>query len=128
MHFPAILREIDFEIDRLTRARNILAELAGSSVTKMNKAAKTLEQKPQSAIPVPVLKVLPPKQRRTYQRRVKPHVPEPRALAAPRSDKPVVYTPPKPENGETSSPPIVAPQSLNVLEAAIRHNLIGRAV
>jgi hypothetical protein len=82
--------------------------------------------------------VLPPKQKREYRRTMKPLVPEPRALAAPRSSEVVVYmapsisqkavaiVPAEPQTGEQNGTrfalPLASPESL---EAVMRQKLLG---
>jgi hypothetical protein len=90
------------------------------------------------SIPEPLVTVLPPKQKREYRRTIKPFVPEPRALAAPRSSEVVVYmapstsqktivsVPAEPRPGEQSgsqfASPLASPENL---EAVMRQKLFG---
>lgn len=155
MQYSAILREIDAELNKLLQVRNILASTVESSplihrirpkkrsakrISSVRpRAARPMESAPLStsirlipttsdgavSIPKLMVTVLPPQQKREYRRTVKPFVPEPRALAAPRSSEVVVYM------ARTTSPKAVstAPASplafSENLEAVMRQKLFG---
>jgi hypothetical protein len=91
-----------------------------------------------SGIPEPLVTVLPAKRTREYRRTIKPFVPEPRALAAPRSSEVVVYmapstsqkaivsVPAEPQPGEQNGPRFASHMaSPENLEAVMREKLFG---
>lgn len=130
MDFQRILREIDAEIEKLQRARAILAHL--SHPTKKRKRARAKPARAQRStkteiVPEPRLIILPPKPKREYTRRIKPSVSEPTALAAPISTKPV-FVP----RATESAPQIDKSKEQretneNALEATMRRKLLGGA-
>jgi hypothetical protein len=69
--------------------------------------------------------VFPQKQKREYRRTIKPILPEPRALAAPRSSAVVVYMAPSTSQTAVASVPanpLVSPENL---DAVMRQKLLG---
>jgi hypothetical protein len=167
MQYSAILRAIDAELNKLLQVRAILASTIESAtviqrirpkkrlVKRISSvtpgANKAVEATPvvtsirlmpktvNSAISItePLVTVFPPKQKREYRRTIKPFVPEPRVLAAPRSSEVVVYMPPSipktvaivpagPQTGEqhgsSFARPLASPENL---EAVMRQKLFG---
>jgi hypothetical protein len=141
MDYGSILHEIDAELDRLMKIRAILSGLLqpapatqDTEVATAAPAVRRKKSKPQQApaeertqvvVPEPQVVVLPPKQKREYRRRSRTHVPEPRALAAPRSDRPVVVQ-------KSASPVVVRAvvppaASSEEIEAVMRQKLLGGA-
>lgn len=123
MDIPAIVRELDAEIDRLKRIRQIVQGLLGGAplpAVKQLRKPKAVVKRPSAA--TPQLIVLPPKQKREYRPRLKPIVVAPRALAPAPSDKPV-FVP-------SASPVVLIPNvkdiDVEVLETNVRKNLLGR--
>ena len=132
MDIESILHELDAEIEKLERVRAMFLNL--SSYTQLaEKPKKKLEKKRTVAapetpvIPDPQIVILPPKVKREYQPRVRAVAQEPRALAAPVSDRPVfvprvaVVTPAS--KSEAAKPTFTAEE----LEKALRQNLFGSA-
>ncbi|WP_041592609.1 hypothetical protein [Terriglobus roseus] len=155
MQYSAILREIDAELHKLIQVRNILAStvLSASRIDHIrskerptkrvslvrSKADQPIEDAPvQNALllpttrdtsvrtPEPAVTVLPPKQKREYRRAIKPFVPEPRALAAPRFNGVVVYMVPSSSTEEVTAVPASPLASPENLEAMMRQKLFGR--
>ena len=154
MQYSAILREIDAELNKLLHVRKILADTvepasptsrigsrkrpAKRIASARRQAARLMESVPLRSLPLvptisggpvsilkPTVTVLPPKQKREYRRRIKAFVPEPRALAAPRSSEVVVYMAP---GTSTKAAAIVPPSQLTPtenLEAVMRQKLLG---
>jgi hypothetical protein len=155
MQYSAILRAIDAELNKLLQVRTILASTMESApviqrtrpkkrlvkrISSMPpRVANPVEAAPSSSsirlmpeagnsavsIPEPLVSVLPPKQKREYRRTIKPFVPEPRALAAPRSSEVVVYM--APSTSPKTVPilpagPLASPENL---EAVMRHKLFS---
>ena len=91
MDYSAILRAIDVELHKLVQVRNLLAAplkpalekiVSREPVVKKSVSREAMVMKISAPPPVPVVTILPPKLKRKYRRTIKPHVPEPRALAA----------------------------------------------
>jgi hypothetical protein len=154
MQYSAILREIDAELNKLLQVRKILAGTVepasltprtGSKKRREKKAAsvrrqtvRPIESVPLRSLPLipttsgglasilkPSVTVLPPKQKREYRRTIKAFVPEPRALAVPRSSEVVVYMAP---GSSTKTVAIQHPSrsgSAENLEAVMRQKLFG---
>lgn len=131
MNIEVILRELDAEIEKLERVRDMFLNLS-SYTLPAEKPKKKLDKKrtaPAPEVPVvsdPQLVVLPPKVKREYQPRTRHTAQEPRALAAPVSDRPVfvprVAVVPAPK-AAPEKPALTADE----LEKALRHNLFGSA-
>lgn len=120
-----IVGEIDAEIEKLQRVRAILGQLLKPQSRPVAKPHRVrIGRLPEVRVqPEPQLMVLPPKARREYSRRVKQAVVEPRALAAPLSNRPLfVPRPAAPESPSTE----VADAGSN-LEAVMRQRLLGGA-
>jgi hypothetical protein len=126
MDIAAILHEIDTDIERLQLARSIVMGLTAPTPRKLRPAKRPQPIRQPATAPSPTLTVLPPKTKREYRRRSRPHIDEPRALASAVTSKPVfvpraaLETHPKPMTA-TPLP------SADALEAALRHNLLGGA-
>ena len=137
MNYSAILHAIDVELHKLLQVRNLLAgplKLAPQkkSVSRKPAVKKSISREPvDEKISAPrlesVVTVLPPKLKREYRRTVKPHVPEPRALAAPRFDKVVVHMKPKASLQIVATPVSASQVSPETLEAVMRQKLLGGA-
>ena len=137
MDYSAILRAIDVELHKLLQVRSLLAAPLKPAPQKKNVSRKRVVKKSVSREPVvknisapppiPVLTILPPKLKREYRRTIKPHVPEPRALAAPRSDKVVVHMTPKASLQIVPIPAFAPHVSSETLEAVMRQKLLGGA-
>lgn len=126
MDIEGILREIDAEIDKLQRVRSIVEGISGATATNAAKksakprrprVARVAQAEPR---PEPRLIVLPPKQKREYHR-AKSALSEPKALAAPVSNRPVFV--PKPV--ALAPQPIAITRDESTLEAAMRQKLLG---
>ena len=126
MDIATILHEIDAEIEKLERAREIIAGLYRPvrRTEKKSKKAQTVT----ATIPraEPTLVVLPPRTKREYRTRVKVTPQTTRALAAPVSLDPV-FVPraisldlPDPDPGVNEFDP-------QAMEAAMRQNLLSGA-
>lgn len=123
MDLLSICDEIDAELDRLARIRKIVAELATPTRRRRRRPiAQVLAVRPIS-VPTPVSTVLPSKLKREYRRKAKPIVPQPTALAAPISDKPV-FVPRAPFVAARSEEVKATELDLVTLEAAFRQNLM----
>ncbi|WP_157178390.1 hypothetical protein [Terriglobus roseus] len=154
MQYSAILREIDAELNKLLQVRKILAgTVEPSSVTPRTDSKKRCAKKIASvrrqaakpmetatlrslplvpttsgglaSIPRATVTVLPPKQKREYRRTIKAFVPEPRALAAPRSSGVVVYMAPESSTKAVATQPQSQLLSTENLEAVMRQKLLG---
>ena len=125
MNIKLIVGEIDAEIAKLERIRAVLRELLApkTQTTAKRQPARVKRVRPISPQPEPRLTVLPPKQQREYTRRVKPVVIEPKALAAPASNRPVFV--PKAALQETQ--PAKMTEDRSELEAVMRRKLLGGA-
>lgn len=97
MDIAAILRELDAELERLYAIRVIVSSLE-EAAPRSTRRKRTVTQKPaqdapavveQEKKPEPRLVVLPAKMKRQYGPRVRRTVAEPKALAAPISERPV---------------------------------------
>jgi hypothetical protein len=133
MDYSAILNEIDAELGRLIRVRAILADLAEPAIKKIRQPRK--KQSVKKAVPAlaafvpdpmppspPKLTILPPKQSRKYERRVKPHVPELRAIGGTIPRGPVVVQKPDPAALAVSATSL--PQAPHSLELLMRERLL----
>ena len=122
MNIELIVGELDAQIEKLQQIRAILEELLrpkSRGIVKPRRArVPQIELKPE-----PRLVVLPPKQRREYTRRVKQATIEPKALAAPMSDRPVFV----PKAAVQESQPAKAAHDGSGLEAVMRRKLLGEA-
>ena len=154
MHYASILREIDAELDRLCRARKILEGMAVSAsivqrpVLKKRPAKRSVAATPTptepnkgktvspgsgltmtssvtASIPQPTVTILPPKQKREYRRTIKASVPEPRALAAPRSNEVIVYMPPGVPTKSVAKAATSQQVPLDHLEAVMRQRFFS---
>lgn len=125
MNIKAILREIDAEIEKLQRIRLIFKGLLEPKPRQIARTRRARVKRPSvvEIKPEPHLIVLPPKQKREYTHRIKPNVIEPKALAAPVSNRPVFV--PKTVVQEPRTATIIG--AANDLEATIRQNLMGIA-
>ena len=125
MNIELIVGEIDAEIEKLKRIRAILEQLLTPKPQKIAKPRRArLQSLPQVELhPEPRLVVLPPKQRREYTRRVKQAAVEPKALAAPMSNRPVFV----PKAVVRESQPAQAVHDGSGLEALMRRKLLGGA-
>jgi len=130
MDITAILREIDTEIEKLKRARVALSELVGPAPLKKKRRRKPVAAEPlispSSVITPPRLTIVPPKKKPTYRRTFISVSQGPRALVSAVPNRPV-FVP------KAAVPPLgvqvkrVAEFDPEVLEAAMRQNLLGRA-
>lgn len=123
MDIAAILREIDAELDKLMQVRRILSELIEPSPQKRVRAKRATPRLPQPAAE-PQIIVLPPKLKREYHRRVKQHVPEPRAIGGAVPNAPVVV---RKITDETAVPVRVVSIPEQSLESVMRSKLLGGA-
>lgn len=132
MDFAPIVRQIDAEIARLKRIREIVEGLRGPALPAVR--AHIAEPVPAEVVPAPVpqLIVLPPRQKREYHRRVRPAVQEPKALSSAPFGGPVfvpkVIAVPKPAPKpafEKNAPAAIS--AVEALEAAVRRNLLNGA-
>ena len=123
MDYSAILRAIDVELDKLLQVRKLLTEDLKPPAPKKSASRKPVVKK--SVVPPwqPAVTVLPPRIKREYRRKIKPHVPEPRALAAPRFNTVVVHTP----VGKVATPAVAPQVDSETLEAVMRQKLLGGA-
>lgn len=133
MDFAPIVRQIDAEIARLERIREIVASLRGPALPALRVHTPTpapveLAPPPPPA-PVPQLIVLPPRQKREYHRRAPRVVQEPKALSSAPAGGPVfvpkaVVAMPKAAPAQTAEDSIPAALAADALEAAVRRNLL----
>lgn len=130
MDIAVVLRELDFEIEKLERIRAIVQSLEGPArrrATRPRTGSKTPAVIEIPAVTVstePKLIVVPPKKKREYQPRVRPLLEETRALAANIPAKPVFVprsTLAKPVERQTQAVQV----SPDALEATIRQKLLG---
>jgi hypothetical protein len=123
VNIELIVGELDAQIEKLQQIRAILEELLrpkSRGIVKPRRAR--VRRVPQIELkPEPRLVVLPPKQRREYTRRVKQATIEPKALAAPMSDRPVFV----PKAAVQESQPAKAAHDGSGLEAVMRRKLLG---
>lgn len=125
MNIELIVGEIDAEIEKLKRIRAILEQLLTPKPEQFTKPRPArLQSLPQIELrPEPRLVILPPKRTREYTRKVKQAAVEPKALAAPMSNRPVFV----PKAAIGTSQPAKAAQDGSGLEALIRRKLLGGA-
>ena len=118
-----IVGEIDAEIEKLQGIRAILKKLLSPQprMTVKRQSARVKRLPPIAAQPEPRLIVLPPRQRRAYTRRAKPIIIEPKALAAPASNRPVFV----PKAAVRESQPAKVAGDGSGLEAVMRRRLLG---
>ena len=123
MNIELIVGEIEAEIEKLKRIRAILEQLLTPKLQNRVKPRRaSVRPSPQVELqPEPRLVILPPKRPREYIRRVKQAGVEPKALAAPMSNRPVFV--PKAAVGE--SQPAKAAHDGSGLEALMRRKLLG---
>lgn len=125
MDLASILDQIDSEIARLGRIREIVQGLAGSGPRL--RSQKPRRSKLTSALPsllasTPELVILPPKQKRGYSPRLKPAPVLVRALGPAPSDRPVFV--PR-ANVTVRVEQDHEPTKVHSLEAVVRKNLLG---
>jgi len=92
MDFSRILAQIDTELEKLNRIREVVLSLAPQEKAKRAKRSKaplTVSTEPEVAVQVPQVVVLPTHRKREYRRRSTRPVAESRALAAPITEGPV---------------------------------------
>jgi hypothetical protein len=125
VNIELIVGEIDAEIEKLKRIRAILEQLLTPKSPRIAKPrrARVLGLPQIELQPEPRLVVLPPKQRREYTRRVKQAAVEPKALAAPMTNRPVFV----PKAAVRESQPAKTAQDGSGLEAVMRRKLLGGA-
>ena len=125
MNIELIVGEIDAEIEKLKRIRAILEELLTPKSQKIVEPRRArIRRLPQVELqPEPRLVILPPKRPREYTRRVKQAAVEPKALAAPMSNRPVFV----PKAAVRESQPAKAVHDGSGLEALMRRKLLGGA-
>ena len=123
MDLASILLQIDAEISKLQRIREIVQTLAGSRVSvRRPRRSKAIAPVSPTSASAPELVILPPKQKREYRPRLKPAPTAPRALGPAPSQKPVfvprasVATPVEQNHAQPE---------IRSLEALVRHNLLG---
>jgi hypothetical protein len=123
MDLASILLQIDAEISKLQRIREIVQTLAGSRVSvRRPRRSKAIAPVSPPSASAPELVILPPKQKREYRPRLKPAPTAPRALGPAPSQKPVfvprasVATPVEQNHAQPE---------IRSLEALVRHNLLG---
>jgi hypothetical protein len=121
VNIQLIVGEIDAEIEKLKRIRAILEQLLSPKPQNMGKPRRArVRPSPQVELqPEPRLVILPPKRPREYTRRPKQAVVEPKALAAPMSNRPVFV----PKAAVRGSAPAQAVH--DGLEALMRRKLLG---
>ena len=124
MNYSAILHEIDVELNKLLQVRDLLAAPLKPEPRKKSVPRKPALKKVSASPTQPVVTILPPKLKREYRRTIKSHVPEPRALAAPRSDKVVVYMARK-ASLQAAANHGITPQASETLESVMRQKLLG---
>ena len=127
MDYSAILHAIDVELNKLLQVRKLLTEDLKPRAPKKSVSRKAVVKK--SVVPPaqPVVTILPPRIKREYRRKIKPHVPVHRALAAPRSTQVVVHMPPKTSLQGAARPDTTAQVAPETLEAVMRQKLLGDA-
>ena len=125
MNIELIVGEINAEIEKLKRIRAILEQLLTPRPQKIAKPRRArMRRLPQVKLqPEPRLVILPPKKRREYTRRVKQAALEPKALAAPMSNRPVFV----PKAAVRESQPAQAVHYGRGLETLMRRKLLGGA-
>jgi len=125
VNIELIIVEIDAEIEKLKRIRAILEQLLTPKSQRIAKPrrARVLRFPHVELQPEPRLVILPPKQRREYTPRVKQATIEPKALAAPMSNRPVFV----PKAAVRESQPAKAAHDRSGLEAVMRRKLLGGA-
>ena len=125
MNIELIVGEIDAEIEKLKRIRAILEQLLTPKPQRIAKPRRArIRRLPQVELqPEPRLVILPPKQPREYTRRVKQAAVEPKALAAPMSNRPVFV----PKAAVRESQPAQAAHDGSGLEAVMRRKWLGGA-
>ena len=123
MNIELIVGEIDAEIEKLKRIRAILEQLLTLKPQRIAKPRRArIRRLPQVELqPEPRLVILPPKQPREYTRRVKQAAVEPKALAAPMSNRPVFV----PKAAVRESQPAQPVHDATGLEALMRWKLLG---
>lgn len=126
MDLAPILNQIDSEISRLQRIREIVQGLAGNRVhyRRLRRSKLLVAAVPPSSTPVPEVVVLPPKQKREYRPRLKRVTAEPRALGPAPSQRPV-FVPRASVASRVEHER--APAEVTSLEALVRQNLLGGA-
>jgi hypothetical protein len=125
MDVASILRQIDAEITKLQRIREIVHGVAGSgrrSSSRKQRRLKPTVAQPSLPISVRELVILPPKQKREYSPRVKPIQIVSRALGPAPSDRPVFVS-----RATIASRFEQRSDSTEVhsLEALVRKNMLG---
>jgi hypothetical protein len=129
MDIAAILQELDAEIETLECIRTILEGLSDHPVKRTRRGTRNIpKQIPPApsgvAVTEPKLIVLPPKVVRRRIRSARVALPEPRALAAPLSERPIfVARPVVPVT--TPEGPSETTISHAALESAVRRNILG---
>lgn len=130
MDYSAIIREIDGEIEKLLRARQIIADLAvpvrGGKPPSRRVSVEARTHPAPTAPPQPRVVIVPPRRPREYRRRVQQPPPVPIALGPAPTDRPVVVNPPRPETVMAKLREVPIPVNTD-LETAIRRNLLGGA-
>jgi len=137
MNIAAIVGEIDAEIDKLRRIREIVQSIRVSAPPKRSKRGRRASQqsgtdvsRPQaelltdiSKVPMPQLIVLPARRKREYRPRIRPVPDMPKALAQAPSSRPIFV----PRSAVPNGKPVVAIPRLNegALEAVVRQNLMN---
>src|SRR5579864_2512203 len=127
MDLASILHQIDAEITKLQRIREIVQALAGRSPHLSSQVPRRFRRAaavPPPSMPAPELVILPPKQKREYSPRVKPIQTVSRALGPAPSERPVfVSRASLTAQVEQDREPVV----VHSLEAVVRQNLLGGA-
>jgi hypothetical protein len=125
VNIELIVGEIDAEIEKLKRIRAILEQLLTPKARKTAKPRRaSVRPLPQLELrPEPRLVILPPKRPREYTHRAKQAVVEPKALAAPISNRPVFV----PKAAVPDSQPAQTVHDASGLEALMRRKLLGGA-
>lgn len=128
MDFTPYLREVDVELSQLKAVRRMLMELREpvlpiEAVAQRAPRKKKVVAEPEVVEPAPTLTVVPPKQRREYQRRTRAAA-EPKAIGGTIPQGPVFVRP----TVAVAAPVVAAPVELDAaaLEAAVRRNLLGQ--
>lgn len=128
MDIESIVRELDFEIEKLQRIRQIIQGLLSPArrIRPGKKSAPKSIVLTQSAIDKQESRVtiLPPKVKREYRRTIRPNSQMPNALGAPIPVRPVFVPRIVPKHEHLSQ---AKELNLEILEAAVRHRLLGNA-
>lgn len=123
MDLASILFQIDAEIGKLHRIREIVQELAGSRVhVPKPRRLRLAVAVPPVSVPAPKLVIIAPKQKREYRPRLRSAPITPRALGPAPSEKPV-FVPRANVATRVAQDRTLA--RVDSLETLVRQNLLG---